>query len=343
MTTTTTAISVNHVSILDELVVFVPDMLFFGGSTSLTAEDLGITSTNLPKEIVALGTKQIVDTELLKGFKTTRAAIIRRAKREGASFLNGFAMSKDAGKRFLDDVNPTLELLREQVQQFIDGYSDHVEAWANAHPEWSDTIRASAPSLATVKNRFRIKMSCVQVSPPGDDLGDGNLSSEVSSIAEQVLIDIAATVKQIWKDRGYGCQNIKGTLLKVIEKSRSLSFINADLSVLANLVEEISSSLPKTGKIEGSDYLKLKGLMDMLMQPNSVLNHLKKGDFAQIENEPEPELNASALPSININVLPSIDTNSMEIDIVDDDDDIDTDIFVSDSVDSQDTRSAWSW
>ena len=269
----------NNVAILDEIIVFMPELSFFGGSTTLSAEDLGITD-ELPKDVVALGSKAIVDTDLLNGFKTTRKAIQRRAKLKGTQFLGGFAMSVAEAKDFIADVNPILDQLKVQVEDFLAKYPDHVKKWADAHPAWSAKIIAAAPSLQTVKSRFSIKMPFIKIAPPSAELGDNGVAQEVTGIAGQILTEIAAEVQATWKDRGYGAQQIKSLLRRISDKAKALAFINADLAKVGTLVDETIASFPISGKIEGSDYLKLKGLMEMLLNPHEMVKSIQEQHLA---------------------------------------------------------------
>jgi Protein of unknown function (DUF3150) len=332
------SVSPADLTVIDEIIVFVPKLMFFGGSTTLTAEDLGIDTTDLPKDLVALGTKSIVNQDLLNGFKTTRKAIQRRAKLKGAAILNGFGMSAESAKEFLVDINPILDELRTQVESFLDAYPSYVEAWASAHPKWSDKIRQAAPSLQTVRSRFSIKMPFIKIAPPGSELGDGGLSDEVAGMAGQILEEIATDVKATWKDRGYGAQQIKSLLRRISEKAKSLSFINSDLNKVSKLIEATLSTFPSTGKIEGVDYLQLKGLMDMLMQPSEVLKAMKQGDLAVIAVAPEIE---TEVVSTQI-AAPSVDSNSAEVEVFQPET-LDVPMTVPAIQETESTGSSWAW
>lgn len=271
---------VNNISVLGNINVVSVSLKFFGGSASLTAEDLGIDTSVLPADVVALGSKKIVNKDLLKGFGAARKNVQRKGLLKGTAFLGGYAMSPEASVDFLDEVKVMLSELESDMETFLTNYPTYVQDWAKMHPKWSDAIVAAAPSVQSVRSRFQFKVRCFKVSEPGDTLADGGLVEEISGLAGQILSEIARDVKLTWKDRGYGAQQIKSLLRRVSEKAKALSFINSDLTKICVLINDTLSSLPITGKIEGRDYLQLKGLMDMLMDPQMVLASMKQGDLA---------------------------------------------------------------
>lgn len=273
---------VNEISVLGNINVVAVSLKFFGGSASLTAEDLGIDTSALPADVIALGSKKIVDKDLLKGFQAARKNMQRKGLLKGTAFLGGYAMSPENSKEYLMEVQSQLAELQTDMESFLESYPSYVDAWASLHPAFAEAIRAAAPSVQAVRSRFQFKVRCFKVSQPGDELADGGMIEEVNGLAGQILEEISRDVKLTWKDRGYGAQQIKSLLRRVSDKASSLSFINGDLNKITLLINDVISSLPPTGKIEGTDYLSLKGLMDMLMEPAKLLASLKQGDLALV-------------------------------------------------------------
>ena len=349
MTTTAqtiaTANSTQSLRVLEDIVVFMPRLSFFGGQATLSASDLGIDAELIPKDIIALGTKAIVDQDKLNFFKTTRKAIQRRAKEKGSAFLGGFAMSTEEAKIFLQDVNPVLEELQDAIDQFLSEYDDLVEAWASSNPLWYSRIKEAAPSLDKVRRRFEVRMPFIKVSPPSLDkgLGDSGMMEEISGLTANILQEIASDVYAVWKDRGYGSQHIKSLLRRVADKAKALSFIDSDLSKLTTLIESTLTTFPTSGKIEGLEYLGLKSLMELLKNPTKTYQSIKSMQNIDLEiddDEYQALQNSAANPD---NATP--DTSSLDngqIEIFEEPATDDPFMQVNESDDAP-SASAWAW
>jgi hypothetical protein len=287
-----------NVQSLSHMTVISLDITAFGGKTVLSAEDLGDVAEELPADIVDLGSKKIVNTKTLRPFMKLR----KRAQRAmldmgGTKFLGAYGFAEEKFNAAYAKANEIQTEWEQETQAFLKEYPDHILDWANAHPEWKDKILQSAPAVAEIEKRiqFNIRAFKVATPVPGDNQFDGNLTEELAGIAGQVVQEIAQDVKGTWKggpESGVAgdrtTQAVKRLLKRVSDKAESLSFVDTRLSKIAKLVSTTAATLPSTGTIEGRDYLMVKGLMDMLLDPKALLEQALQNDLAVIVPSPEP-------------------------------------------------------
>jgi hypothetical protein len=291
---------VSKLALLDSVSVVNVVFHSYGASTASENGDPGINISDEHRKVVKLGTKSSIDIKHLNQYKAARKWIHRRALECGTEFLGGYLMSPENAKIFISEVNDLFAKLNIEVESLIQDFPNLVNAWALQNPEYAAAIRSSAPSTATVRSRFKFGVRCFKVASSGDNT-DAGLEEEVSGIAGQILSEIAKDVRLTWKDRGYGAQQIKKLLKRISKKSESLSFINSDLSKITKLIDETLSALPPTGKIEDTQYLQLKGLFDMLMDPREMLNSIKQDQLAiVIQDDVADEAEAQAATATQV-------------------------------------------
>lgn len=306
---------------LNALTVICLDITAFGGKTVLSAEDLGDVAKGLPADIIDLGSKKIVNDKTLRPFMKLR----KRAQRSmldlgGTKFLSAFAF---ADGKFQAAYEKAVEIKKEweqETQKFLEEYPDHILEWANAHKEWKEKILESAPAKDDIAKRiqFCIRAFKVATPVPGNVDFDGGLCDEISGMAGQVMSEISQDVKNTWKggpETGVAgdrtTQAVHRLLKRVADKAESLSFIDTRLSKVAKLVGSTAKALPSAGTIDGREYLMVKGLMDMLLDPKQLLDQALKGELAVIVPEPEVEVKPEIQPQLDlaiasVNLIPTI-------------------------------------
>lgn len=304
---------------LNALTVICLDITAFGGKTVLSAEDLGDVAEELPADIVDLGSKKIVNQKTLRPFMKLR----KRAQRSmldlgGTKFLSAYGFADDKFQAAYDVALQIQQEWEQECQKFLAEYPDHILEWANAHTEWKEKILASAPAVQEIAKRIRFSIRAFKVATPtiGDAVFDGGLVDELAGIAGQVMQEISQDVKNTWKggpETGVAgdrtTQAMHRLLKRISEKAESLSFVDTRLSKVAKLVSTTAAALPCAGVIDGRDYLMVKGLMDMLLDPKSLLEQALNNDLAVIvpEVEPAPEVQPQlALTDSPVDILPVI-------------------------------------
>lgn len=255
-----------------------PTVTGITGTEALKAEEVAL---DLPKDVIALGTKRWIDASQLSFIRKTRMSIARVMRKYGLGFGSVYIVPQDrleAAKNELHVLQSEFNQNRAELAGSVDA---HVDAWAIAHPEWSEKIRAAALSPAEIERRIQFT---VRDYPIEVDAESGASPEMFDGLEGQLAQEIAAEVKDGWSGSAKQSVNRRFTrvLDRIKDKVKSLEWVAPDLcaGVTASIAATLDS-LPKTGKIEGADYIRLDALMTYLSDPAKLLR-----SAGSIEAEP---------------------------------------------------------
>jgi hypothetical protein len=302
----------SHLTILDRLVAVNLSVAIWSARKKLTAADFG--EVNLPpEELASLGSKKICDPERLRIFGTLKARAVSKLDSLGIRFLGGWAIPEDRAA----EVHELLLKLRDEFltakDDFLNSYDQAIQDWVDKHPGWERLIADSPVSADKVRSRLGFKWQLFKVAGPNQaDTTSENLVSEIEALGQTLFGEVATEAKTIWQKVYAGKTEVSHKALSPLKnlhrKLTGLSFVEPRVAPVADLIEAALNSMPKRGLINGPHLVLLQGLVSLLRDPGSLLEHGQKvieghspGQILQTLGTPpeeeEPELSVLPLPT----------------------------------------------
>ncbi|AOV18795.1 hypothetical protein BJI67_16280 (plasmid) [Acidihalobacter aeolianus] len=284
-----------------KLTLIDPVLTGITGTTALDTDDIG--GIAVPPELVSLGVKRWISKADLRFIKKNRQAVLRVMRRTGIAFGSVYIIPDEnlaQCKEELDVIMSQLNSERDELAQDIDR---KVDEWASLHPDWENKIRAAA--LTGVQIRERIKMT-VREYPIEIELATDGAGTDVSKGASpmldgldgQLAMDVRALVKDGWTS---GRSKTNRRSLRVLERIRNklntLNWIAPGMSGAAvAAIDDFLNQLPKTGPIEGGDFVRLESLMNWLSDPTKLLSGERSEDDDQVIGFDDEEIESGDDP-----------------------------------------------
>jgi hypothetical protein len=286
-----------NITVLDRLVAVNLSITIWSARKKLTAADFG-HATLPPEELASLGSKKICDPERLRIFGTLKSRAVSRLDSLGIRFLGGWAIPEDKAT----EVHALLLHLRDEFltakDVFLNSYDQAIQEWVDKHPGWERLIADSPVSAEQVRARLGFNWQLYKVAAPDEqNTVSENLVSEVEALGQTLFGEVAAEAKSIWHKVYAGRTEVSHKALSPLKnlhrKLTGLSFVEPRVAPVADLIEAALNSMPKRGFISGPSLVLLQGLVSLLRDLGSLLEHGQK----VIEgHSPSQVLNALAQP-----------------------------------------------
>lgn len=210
-------------------------------------------------------TIQFVEPKLLAPFRSKRTELRRMLLAFGSRLplFGAYAVpAKNIGHvtQALEAFTREWETLRAE---FVRDYPASIQHLKAEHPARAAEISRFAPMAGELLKQMEFRWTTYEVRM--DSIrSESGLSSELLSLPERVMEDIA---KELNERTGKGMQYrqaVRDVLGRVREKAEGFAFLHPVIAAIPEAIDKTLAALPKEGAILGSDAIMLGGLIGAL-------------------------------------------------------------------------------
>jgi len=267
------------IKVLNHLMVLNLDVSIWSARKKLTPSDFGGAKLP-PEELASLGSKKICNPEDLRIFGTLKSRAVNMLDRIGVRFLNGWGLPENLAEQVVNDLQVIHDEFMDAKDKFLNTYDQTILDWINHHPEWKSIIGNSVVSADYVRSRMGFKWQLFQLAPPKKKFIHDGLQTEVSKLGQTLYGEIARTAEETWNKCYSGKDQVShkaiSPLRSIYEKLNGLSFVEPCAAPIANLLKIAFDQIPSKGFIQGADLLMLQGVLALLRDPVSLVEHGKR-------------------------------------------------------------------
>lgn len=267
-----------EVTVLKHLMVLNLDVNIWSARKKLTPSDFGGVELP-PEELASLGSKKICNPEDLRIFGTLKSRAVNMLDRIGVRFIGGWAIPQKMADQVVNDLKVIHAEFMEAKDKFLNMYDQIIHDWINQHPGWENVIGSSVVGVDYVRSRIGFKWQLFKLAPPKKKFIHDGLKSEISKLGNTLYGEIAKSAEDTWKKCYFGKDQVShkaiSPLRSIYEKLNGLSFIEPCAAPIANLMKTAFDTLPKRGFIKGADLVMLQGVLSLLQDPVSLIEHGK--------------------------------------------------------------------
>ncbi len=234
-----------------------------------------------PEELASWGSKKICDPENLRIFSTLKSRAVANLDKMGVRFLGGWALPEALVRQAFDLLSSVRDEFMAAKQSFLNSYDQAVQAWVDKHPVWKNLIVGSQVSADYVESRLNFNWQFYKVkAPTGRDFSSQNLIKEVENLGTTLFDEIAKEAKAVWNKVYAGKTEVSHKALSPLrtiqQKLKGLCFVEPRVTPVADIIETALVSMPKRGLIRGTNLIMLQGLVNMLSEPDILIEHGQK-------------------------------------------------------------------
>ncbi|MDN0082504.1 DUF3150 domain-containing protein [Crenobacter sp. SG2305] len=272
--------SQNQTLIIDQVVVVNIEASIWSGRKKLTANDFKINdgSELPPAELASLGSKKICDPESLRIFDTLKKEAQREAGKVGVRFLGGYAIPMAKAEELCAKLDDIQQRFVDARGSFIAEYDKEIDSWVSKHPGWEQSIRSVVPTASHVENRIGFDFQAFEVKTSG--ISTAGLDRAVGGLAGQLYHEISTEAFNYYEvsllGKPYGTQKTLRPLRSIRSKLEGLSFLDGKVMPIIDMIDHVLNSLPDIGRIEGTDMMKLCGIVHILSDKDRLLNYSER-------------------------------------------------------------------
>lgn len=267
-----------HTKELNEMVIVHLDNSCWTGRAKLKrSELLRVSDADLPPEtLTSLGHKKIFDPAALTPFGSIRRRMERRCEEAGVRFLSGYAVPQSQFDALALDLDQMVHEAENLKTKFLAEYEKTCNEWVAEHQQWGDSlIRNALVPRADVATRIRFGWNAIKLAPaaPSHASEDETTQMVATSLREQVFTDVCIRAGKVVKRLDENVETTQAGLdsvRKLQSKIESLKFLDRGLQPLIDEIETVLGEMPKTGKIVGTPYKVLTGLMRLLASRTAI-------------------------------------------------------------------------
>lgn len=234
-----------------------------------------------PDDLARLGQKRLVDPKMLNPFDKIRRRAHRTCEMIG---VNRGAACYLVPERAIKDLENYLSECRHEFDKeagvFISQFDAHVDQWLSGFGEWKDALMRQVPASSTIRGRFNFDWMVFDVMPSAEasDTAKQSFDKEVESARAKLFDEVSEAasiaVDTFFVGKDYVTQRvINDHLLPLSEKLSGMSLLTQLAIPLSGQIHDVIEELPKTGRIQGQDYLALQALLMMLSDADRAEKH----------------------------------------------------------------------
>lgn len=260
------------------LMVLNLDVSIWSARKKLSPSDFG-GATLPPEELASLGSKKICNPEDLRIFGTLKSRAVNMLDRIGVRFLGGWGIPEHTAEKVVKDLKAIHDDFMDAKDKFLASYDQHILDWINLHPEWKDIIKNSVVDANYVRNRIGFKWQLFKLAPPKKNFIHDGLKDEVSKLGHTLYGEISKAAEDAWNKCYSGKDKVShkaiSPLRSIYKKLNGLSFVEPCAAPIADLLKTAFDRIPARGFIKGADLLMLHGVLALLRDPHSLVEHGK--------------------------------------------------------------------
>ncbi|MEX9791027.1 DUF3150 domain-containing protein [Providencia rettgeri] len=262
-----------HTQVLDQLIlVSLSEISCISGRKKLQRQDLGENAELPPEVMVSLGSKKVIDPQLINPFERFKNKAKKACLSYGVAFMGGYAVQTDK-------VNALIDELKDVKQEFYDYKKEFLKAdfngWINSFEEKYRAIlvRDAAIDIGYMDSQIQFGFTAIHITPYGNAIIQDGFASQVKSLADEVYEDVASVADKFLKNlnsKDAISQHTLNPLRRSAEKLRTLAFIDPSVEGLCEYMSQVLDNLPLTGKVTGQDYNNALSLLNNLRDPQAA-------------------------------------------------------------------------
>lgn len=262
-----------HTQVLDQLIlVSLSEISCISGRKKLQRQDLGENAELPPEVMVSLGSKKVIDPQLINPFERFKNKAKKACLNYGVAFMGGYAVPTDK-------VNTLIDELKDVKQEFYDYKNEFLKAdfngWINSFEEKYREIlvRDAAIDIGYMDSQIQFGFTAIHITPYGNSIIQDGFASQVKSLADEVYEDVASVADKFLKNlnsKDAISQHTLNPLRRSAEKLRTLAFIDPSVEGLCEYMSQVLDNLPLTGKVTGQDYNNALSLLNNLRDPQAA-------------------------------------------------------------------------
>jgi hypothetical protein len=266
------------ITVLKHLMVINLDVNIWSARKKLSPADFG--GVNLPpEELTSLGSKKICNPEDLRIFSTLKGRAVTLLDHVGVRFLGGWGIPQNMAGQVVKDLQIIHDEFIDAKDKYLSTYDQSVLDWVNQHMEWKEIIESSVVGADYVSSRLGFKWQLFQLAPPQKKFIHDGLKDEVAKLGSTLYGEIARVAEDTWKKCYSGkdqvSQKALSPLRSIYEKLNGLSFVDPCAAPISNLLKIAFDQIQPKGFIKGADLLIIQGVLALLRDPVSLVEHGK--------------------------------------------------------------------
>ncbi|EYU13385.1 MULTISPECIES: DUF3150 domain-containing protein [Photorhabdus] len=297
----------NEAQVLDQLIlVSLSDITSISGRRKLKKEDLGKDAKLPPDVMVSLGSKKIIDPQLINPFTRKKNTAHTLCQEVGIRFMGGYAVPADK----INDLIAKLNVLKSDFYAYkAEFMKADFKSWINSFEEkYRDILlRDASIDLHYMDNQIQFGFTAIHITPYSNSIIQGSLTGQIKSLADEVYEDVANVVEGFLKNRNPDSfsQHTLNPLRRCAEKLDSLSFIAPCVKGLCKYVSDMLKDIPLTGKITGKHYNDILSLLNNLRDPQNAKSF--------VELLSQPQSNAATDTTVDLTMLNVLDYTAQPV------------------------------
>ncbi len=214
--------------------------------------------------------------------------------RFGTRRMGGFLVRKDKAVEIAAELDQIKMDFYAYKASFMQKFEAQREEWLKKpeFAQWTDKIRARLDSMSYIDKQLQCDFeafvigSTAELPKPTDDNAsplDAGLKRAAHGIGDQILDEIAAIANTTFRTSLHDengnkkievTQRILSPIRRIKEKLDVLSFSDPRLSQVSRYIDSVLCTLPKTGKMASNDLMAIYNLVNMLSDPDAIMNTL---------------------------------------------------------------------
>ena len=310
------------IEVLRHVVIVQPEFHIWSGRKKLRAPDVGLSASDVPEDLISLGSKRVCDPGRLKEFARLKKKAERECAAVGARFLGGFAIPSTLITALSVTLDGICRDFNTHKDRFLDTYEQEINAWIGQHPRYAEALRMAIPGESVVASGLSGAYHVYRITP-ADEAPEANLAPEVEGLAETLYHDISGAARKLYEASVLGKKTVSrkaiGSLAKIAKKLDGLSFLDHRMRPIVYTINATVLRMPATGPVlVQSDLNALTATLLLLSDVDKMKRHGEgllspsddDGDEAQSQERIAPEAERVA-PE------PSEDTVVEEAEIID--------------------------
>ena len=271
----------SDIKILDNLLALNLNISLWSARKKLTLEDFGNVELP-PDDLATLGSKRIAPPESLRIFGTLKARAFNFLDRHGVRFMSGWAIPEEKASDIVQELISIRDEFEVAKTQFLAEYDRTIQDWIAKHAEWGSIIAGSVVSPDYVRARMSFNWQMYKVAPLMEHNSEevvinAGLIEEVEGLGNTLFDEVSRTASDIWNRVYAGKTEVTHKALSPMKtlhsKLMGLSFVEPHVVPVADIISMALTRMPKRGNITGADLLTLQGVVCLLKDTHTLIEH----------------------------------------------------------------------